>query len=72
MLDNCKNRYWRILFFLIYFGAIYCGLLHLHYATDTYGNIYNSNVEWQLAVGRYSIYILAYIFDFLNISLVQY
>lgn len=66
------NKKKRIIFFLLYFSALFCGLLHMHYATDTYGNMYGSNVEWQLAVGRYSIYILAKLFELLKISLIKW
>lgn len=62
----------RIIFFVLYFATLYCGLLFIHYATDSYSDLYNSNAEWQLAVGRYSIYILAKLFEFLEISLMKY
>lgn len=50
----------------------YIGLTHTHYATDTYQNISNENLNWQLCVGRYSIFILGNLFKFINISLIKY
>lgn len=68
-MDSKKKR---IGLFILYFAALYCGLLFMHYATDTYGNLYSDNAKWQLAVGRYSIYFLSKIFVFLKISLIKY
>lgn len=66
-------RYPRILvynFFVI--AAAYCGLLQMHFATDTYNNMFVDNANWQLAVGRYSIYVLAKLFEKAGISLALY
>lgn len=60
------------LFNLCCIAAAYSGLLHNHFATDSYQNIIVSNAGWQLNVGRYSIYILEVIFEKLGISLFKY
>lgn len=69
---KAKNECKRIGVFWAYFCLVYCGLLHIHYGTDTYFNFFNSNVNWQLQVGRYSIYVMAKLFEVLNISLVKW
>lgn len=69
---NKKESYKFVMINLVIIGLVYCGLLHIHYATDTYNNIYNLNTNWQLSVGRYSIYILQTLFNLLGISLIKY
>ena len=68
-----KKR-WTFLFLvnLAVIGMVFCGLLHMHYATDTYQNLYTSNAGWQLTVGRYSIYFLACVLEKAGISLVVF
>lgn len=68
------KKKWMALFAvnLTVIGMAFCGLLHMHYATDTYQNSYVSNAVWQLAVGRYSIYFLAQLFEKAGISLVAF
>ena len=41
----------------------YCGLMHMHYATDTYMNLSNSNAYFQLKVSRFCIFPLELFFE---------
>lgn len=71
-ISEKKEKLKRIFVFFCYLCIVYCGLLHIHYGTDTYFNYFKSNVDWQLQVGRYSIYVVAKLFEILHISLVKY
>lgn len=74
-MQNYKKEKWiykNFIFNITIICLVYLGLTHTHYATDTYNNIFNENINWQLSVGRYSIFILGSLFEYLGISLIKY
>ena len=74
-MQNYKKEKWiyrNFIFNAAILFLVYLGLMHTHYATDTYNNIFNENINWQLSVGRYSIFIIGSIFKYLNVSLIDY
>lgn len=71
MLKKIKYPKVLICSFLV-IAAAYCGLLHIHFATDTYQNMETINLNWQLVVGRYSIFVLGWIFEIIGIPMVQW
>lgn len=71
MLKRVKYPKVLICSFLI-IAAAYSGLLHTHFATDTYQNIENISLKWQLVVGRYSVFALGCMFEKLGIPMAQW
>lgn len=65
-----RDKKVRIIIFFAYYFTLFSGLLHQHFATDDYANMFSRPVKWQLVVGRYSRFLIEYVLDYLNISLI--